>query len=88
VLQHLHQMQQTFHTIQDYFWRTDSLKLWRLTQDIKRYAAEVKEKIYEDHPDTEYLIPIRRINNICGDIAEIRINDILSQQQAHEVDEE
>ncbi len=85
---HLNEMQQTFHTIQDYFWRSDSLKLWRLTQKIKNYAVEVKQKIYENHEDTEYLIPIRRINIICGDIAEIRINDILSKQQAKEVERE
>ncbi|MHA1610553.1 MAG: PhoU domain-containing protein [Promethearchaeota archaeon] len=86
VKEHLRTMQQTFHTIQDFFWRKDSLKLWRLTQKIKKYAVEVKQKIYENHEDTEYLIPIRRISVICGDIAEIRINDILSKQQAQEVD--
>lgn len=84
VLKQLRKMHETFHTIQDFFWRSDSLKLWRLTQNIKEHAKFIKDKIYEDHPDTEYLIPIRRINNICGDIAEIRINDILSQQQAKE----
>ncbi len=68
-------------TIQDYLERTDSLKLWKLVQEIKEYASEVKDRIYENHPDTEYLILIRRICNICGDIAEIRINDILSQTQ-------
>ena len=88
VLKHLHTMQQTFHTIQDFFWRNDSLNLWRLIQKIEHYAADIKEKIYENHEDTEYLIPIRRVNVMCGDIAEIRINDILSKEQAKEVDYE
>ncbi len=85
VLKHLYRVRETFHTLQDYFWRKNSLELWLLTQKIKKYADEVKKIIYEDHPDTEYLIPIRRISNICGDIAEIRINDILTKQQEDEV---
>jgi phosphate uptake regulator len=82
VLEQLDKMWNIYITIQDYFERTDSLKLWKLVQEIKAYASEVKDRIYENHPDTEYLIPIRRICNICGDIAEIRINDILSQTQS------
>lgn len=81
VLKHLDKMWNIYITIQDYFERTDSLKLWKLVQEIKAYASEVKDRIYENHQDTEYLILIRRICNICGDIAEIRINDILSQTQ-------
>ncbi len=84
VIDHLHGMVKYFHTIQDYYWRKDSLKFFALTRDIKEYSDEVKDFIYQDHPDTEYLIPIRRVCNICGDIAEIRINDILSRQQAKE----
>jgi hypothetical protein len=60
------------------------LKFYALTRDIKEYAQEVKDLIFENDPDTEYLILIRRVNNMCGDIAEIRINDILSRQQAEE----
>jgi len=82
VIKHLDKMWNFYITIQDYFERTDSLKLWKLVQEIKTYASVVKDRIYENHPDTEYLIPIRRVCNICGDIAEIRINDILSQKQS------
>ena len=81
VLAHLDKMWNFYITIQDNFERTDRIKLWKLNQEIKEYAKEVKDRIYENHPDTEYLIPIRRVCNICGDIAEIRINDILSQTQ-------
>ncbi len=81
VIKHLDKMWHFYITIQDNFERTDSLKLWKLVQEIKEYASEVKDRIYENHPDTEYIIPIRRVCNICGDIAEIRINDILSQTQ-------
>lgn len=84
ILKHLYRVRQTFNKLQDYFWRKNSLELWLLTEKIKTYAVEVKQIIFEDHPDTEYLIPIRRISNICGDIAEIRINDILTQQQEDE----
>ncbi|WP_371806744.1 PhoU domain-containing protein [Candidatus Lokiarchaeum ossiferum] len=86
VLKHLHGMVQYYHTIQDYYWRKDSLKFFSLTRDIKEYSIEIKQLIFENHPDTEYLIPIRRVCNICGDIAEIRINDILARQQAAESD--
>ncbi|MHA1521265.1 MAG: PhoU domain-containing protein [Promethearchaeota archaeon] len=85
VLKYLREMRETFHTIQNFFWRSDSMKLWLLTQEIKKIAVGIKLEIYKDNEDTEYLIPIRRINIICGDIAEIRINDILSRQQAKEV---
>ncbi|MCF2139231.1 MAG: hypothetical protein K9W44_04175 [Candidatus Lokiarchaeota archaeon] len=88
ILEHLYRTRETFYTLQDYFWRKNSLELWLLTEKIKKYADEVKRIIYEDHPDTEYLIPIRRISNICGDIAEIRINDILTKQQEKEVSDD
>ena len=65
--------------LQNGFHRQDGKK--SIVQEIKDYASVVKDRIYENHPDTEYLIPIRRVCNICGDIAEIRINDILSQKQ-------
>ena len=81
VLKHIGKMLDIYITIQDYFERTDALKMWKLVQDINEFASEINDRIYENHPDTEYLIPIRRICNICGDIAEIRINDILSQTQ-------
>ncbi len=84
VLKHLRYMYETYNTIQDYYWRTDSLKFFNLIQEIKIYSAEIKQLILDDHPDTEYLIPIRRVCNICSDIAEIRINDIISRQQANE----
>ena len=83
VLEQLDRMWNIYITIQDYFERTDTLKLWILVQDIKEYASNIKDMIYENHPDTEYLIPIRRVCNICGDIAEIRINDILSHTQSN-----
>lgn len=84
ILKHLRYMYETYQTIQDYYWRTDSLKFFHLIQEINEYAAESKQLIYEDHPDTEYLIPIRRVCNICSDLAEIRINDIISRQQNQE----
>jgi phosphate uptake regulator len=84
VLKHLKNMQETYNTIHSFYWRTNSLKFYALTRDIKEYAQEVKDLIFENDPDTEYLILIRRVNNMCGDIAEIRINDILSRQQAEE----
>ena len=77
-------MVQTYNTIQDYYWRTDSFKFFALIQGISDYSAQIKELIYQNHKDTEYLIPIRRVCNICSDIAEIRINDIISRQQAEE----
>ena len=86
VFNHLKNMKETYNTIQDYYWRKDSLKFYALTRDIKEYAQEVKELISEDVDDTEYLILIRRVHNICGDIAEIRINDILSRGQAEQAD--
>ena len=84
ILKHLRIMVRTYNTIQDYYWRTDSLKFVTLIQEIRTYSAQIKKLIYEDHPDTEYLIPIRRVCNICSDIAEIRINDIISRQQEEE----
>ena len=72
VLTHLKLMQATYNTIQDFYWRKDSLKFYALTRDIKEYAQKVKDLIFQDVPDTEYLILIRRVHNICGDIAEIR----------------
>lgn len=84
IMYHLRKMVETYNTIQDYYWRTDSMKFFALIQSIKLYSAEIKNFIYENHEDTEYLIPIRRVCNICSDIAEIRINDILSRQQAEE----
>ena len=84
ILKHLRHMVKTYNTIQDYYWRTDSLKFFTLIQEISDYSVQIKELIYENHKDTEYLIPIRRVCNICSDIAEIRINDIISRQQIQE----
>ncbi len=78
ILDQLNFMLGIFDTIHDYFEQNDPIKLWKLGQKIKEYAFEMKEKINDNHPDTKFLVPIRRICNICGDIAEIRINDILT----------
>ncbi|MHA1585138.1 MAG: PhoU domain-containing protein [Promethearchaeota archaeon] len=84
ILNHLRKVVEIYEIIQDYYWRKDSLKLFTLINDIKEYSLQLKTYESEDLPDMEYLIPIRRICNICSDIAEIRINDILSRQQANE----
>jgi len=78
ILEQLNFMLEIFNTIHDYFEQNDPIKLWKLIQKIKEYANEMKELINDNHPDTKFLVPIRRICNICGDIAEIRINDILT----------
>jgi phosphate uptake regulator len=80
VLDHLYKMYNTFTKMQDNFERTNSLQFYLLIKSIKQYAEETKEMINEGHPDKNYISPIRRINNLIADIAEIRINDILSRQ--------
>ncbi len=45
-------------------------------------ADETKEIIENKDLDAEFLIPIRRIKNICADIAEIRIDDTLSRNNS------
>lgn len=81
ILEQLKIMLKTYNTIQDFFDRNDTFKLWNFVKEIEVYAIKIKKNINEKHPDTEFLVPIRRICNICGDIAEIRINDIISQKK-------
>ena len=80
VLKQLNVMLDTYNAIQGFFDQTETVNIWQFIQDIESYAVKMKEYINAQHPDTQFLVPIRRICNICGDIAEIRINDILSQQ--------
>ncbi len=82
VLKHLRTMEEVFHVVQDNFDRNHPLKFYQLIQEIKVNADETKELIENQDPDAEFLIPIRRIKNICADIAEIRINDTLSRNNA------
>jgi phosphate uptake regulator len=81
IMEHLNSMQETYNTVLDYFERTDSLKYFHLIQEINDYAAKSKKIINDGHPDLFYLTNIRRVKNICADIAEIRINDILSRNR-------
>ncbi len=78
ILEQLNVMLDTYKTIQDFFDQNDTLKLWRFIQE---YAIKIKKIINEKHVDTEFLVPIRRICNICGDIVEIRINNIISKKE-------
>ena len=71
-------MKQTYKLIEENFWETDTFKLFHLIREIMKYSKEVKQLIFANHADNDYLIPIRRIGNICSDIAEIRINDNVS----------
>ena len=80
ILEQLNIMLTTYTSIRDFADRNDTVNLWEFIQKIDVYAVEMKQHINDKHPDTDFLVPIRRICNICGDIAEIRINDILSQQ--------
>ena len=82
VIKELHKMQETYHTIQDYFDRNDSLKFYSLIKEIEAYSEYSKTLINQSNPDSEYLTFIRRVKNLCQDIAEIRINNILSREQA------
>ena len=43
VLKHLKGMIEYYNTVQDYYWRKDSLKFFSLTRDIKEYSKEVKQ---------------------------------------------
>ena len=47
ILYHLREMIKTYNTIQDYYWRTDSLKFFTLIQEIGEYSAQIKEFIYQ-----------------------------------------
>jgi phosphate uptake regulator len=81
ILEQLNVMLETYKTIQDFFDQNDSFKLWKFIQEIQDYAIKIKKIINEKHADTEYLVPIRRICNICSDIVEIRINNIISHKE-------
>lgn len=81
ILEQLNVMLDTYKTIQDFFDQNDTLKLWKFIQEIQEYAIKIKKRINEKDADTEFLVPIRRICNICGDIVEIRINNIISQKE-------
>ena len=81
ILEQLNVMQDTYKTIQDFFDQNDTLKLWKFIQEIQDYAIKIKKLINGKHADTEFLVPIRRICNICGDIVEIRINNIIFQKE-------
>ncbi|MHA1720271.1 MAG: hypothetical protein DRO88_14265 [Promethearchaeia archaeon] len=81
IIEQLNVMLDTYKTIQDFFDQNDTLKLWKFIQEIQEYALKIKRLINDKHTDTEFLVPIRRICNICGDIVEIRINDIISQKE-------
>ncbi|MHA1718312.1 MAG: PhoU domain-containing protein [Promethearchaeota archaeon] len=78
IIIHLSKMKQTYKLIEENFWETDTFKLFHLIREIMKYSKEVKQLIFANHADNDYLIPIRRIGNICSDIAEIRINDNVS----------
>ncbi len=76
----MYSMRETYNIIQDYFFRTDTFKFYSLVKSIDEDAAEMKSIIKDDHPDKSFLHPIRRIKNICTDISEIRINDIVAHK--------
>jgi len=80
ILKKLKIMYETFTTVQDYFDREDSFKFFELTEAIAKDKEEIISLIGSNHPDKSYLMHMRRIFGICRDIAEIRINDILSRK--------
>ena len=80
ILKKMSDMQNTFFVIQDYFNRDNSLKFFDLITRTSKETEKTKELIQEQAEDWRYLEYIRRIKNICTDIAEIRINDILSKK--------
>ena len=81
VLYHLQNMHQVFHTIQDYFEREDSLQYFHLIKMVAGFSDTTKEILLKGHPDANFLSYIRRVKNMCADIAEIRINDILYRKR-------
>jgi phosphate uptake regulator len=81
-------IEKTFFVIQDNFERNDSLKLFQLIQEVKRHNEETNQLIKEGHEDKNFIVAARRLMGICADIAEIRINDILSRMQSKSMEEQ
>ncbi len=74
-------MRENYNIVQDYFFRNDTLKFYHLIRSIMEDSQKMRDIMIEDHPDKVYIHSIRRIENICTDIAEIRINDIVARKE-------
>jgi phosphate uptake regulator len=80
VLHLLRDMYRYYCNIQDYFERDDSLKFFVITDDARKFAEENKAFVTSTNPDKSYVGQIRRVYALISDIAEIRINEILSRK--------
>ncbi len=79
--QSMWEMREIYNVVQDYFFRSDTLKFYHLIRSVSEESREMKSIMKKDHPDTVFIHSIRRIENICTDIAEIRINDIVARKE-------
>ena len=76
----LRDMYRSYCDIQDYFEREDSLKFFCINEDARNFVEKYKTFIISTNPDKSYIGQIRRVYGLISDIAEIRINDILSRK--------
>lgn len=80
IVPRLKKMYTTYTTVQDFFEREDSFKFFEITESVKKEKEELNDLMDSEHPYKSYFSYLRRIFGICGDISEIRINDILSRK--------
>ena len=76
----LRDMYRSYCDIQDYFEREDSLKFFCINENTRNFVEKYKSFITSTNPDKSYIGQIRRVYALISDIAEIRINDILSRK--------
>jgi phosphate uptake regulator len=71
-----------FCVLQDYFMRSDAYAFYELIEKNDNLTEAINCKLENNPEDKDYLLHIRRIVRLTADLAEIRINNVMSIQIA------